>query len=263
MKKKTNTLLNIIIVVLLGVMAFSGYKLLGIGQDAKENNEQYEKLEQIVQDDEDEDESYSSAAEKYQSIYDMNNDFIGWIFIPDTPLSYPVVQTKENPEYYLRRDFDGKYSSYGVPFMDFKCTADESDNTIIYGHNMLNKTMFSAVESYANRKFWQEHRYVGFDTMNGFGTYEVAICARIDLRNTDFCYIDTVDFDSKADFDDYISKAKAHQSFESGVSLEYGDKLLLLSTCEFNYDEGRFIIIAKKISDEDLSKVTPATENNK
>jgi sortase B len=99
--------------------------------------------------------------------------------------------------------------------------------------------------------------------MNGFGTYEVAICARIDLRNTDFCYIDTVDFDSKADFDDYISKAKAHQSFESGVSLEYGDKLLLLSTCEFNYDDGRFIIIAKKISDEDLSKVTPATENSK
>jgi len=252
MKKKHNIIFNILIIVLLGIIAFSGYNLFRIGQDAKRNSEQFEKLEQIVQDDKEE-VRYLSAQEKYQSIYDMNNDFVGWIYIPDTPLSYPVVQTKHNPEYYLRRDFDGKYSSYGVPFMDYKCTADESDNTIIYGHNMLNKTMFSAVESYSNKKFWQEHRYLGFDTLNGFGTYEVAICARIDLRTTDFYYIETVDFSNKDVFNAYIAKAKAHQSFESGVKLEYGDKLLLLSTCEFNYEEGRFIIIAKKISDEDLS----------
>ncbi|MBR4036859.1 MAG: class B sortase [Oscillospiraceae bacterium] len=253
MKKKTNIIFNILIFFLLGVMAFSGYKLFGIKQDADANADQYEKLEQIVHNDEDKEETYTTSAEKYQSIYEMNNDFVGWIYIPDTPLDYPVVQTKDNPEYYLRRDFDKKYSDYGVPFMDFKCTVDESDNIIIYGHNMLNKTMFSAVESYARKAYWQEHPYVGFDTMNGFGTYEVAICARIDLTNTDFYYTDTVDFSSEQEFDDYIAKARAHAGYDTGVSLEYGDKLLLLSTCEYQYEDGRYIIIAKKISDEDLS----------
>lgn len=253
MKKKSNTILNILIVLLLCVMAFSGWKLFGIKQDADRNDDQYEKLEQIIHKDEAENESYATAGEKYQSIYELNNDFVGWVYIPDTPLNYPVVQTKDNPEYYLRRDFDKKYSDYGVPFMDFKCTVDESDNIIIYGHNMLNKTMFSAVESYAKKDYWQQHPYVGFDTMNGFGTYEVAICARIDLQNTDFYYTDTVDFTTKRQFDDYIAKARAHAGYDTGVSLEYGDKLLLLSTCEYQYDDGRYIIIAKKISDEDLS----------
>ena len=258
--------ITLIQILLVFVFFICGVTLYDNIIDKRHDEQGFEnlKIEQTAQPSEEElTEDENVRLERYRQLYAQNNDFVGWIYIPDTPLSYPVVQTKDNPEYYLRRDFEGNYSSYGVPFMDFKCTADESDNTIIYGHNMLNKTMFSAVESYANRKFWQEHRYVGFDTMNGFGTYEVAICARIDLRNTDFYYIDSVDFESKADFDEYIAKAKAHQSFESGVSLEYGDKLLLLSTCEFNYDEGRFIIIAKKISDEDLSKVTPTTENNK
>ena len=254
MKKKNNTILNVMIVVLLGIMAFSGYKLFGIKQDADKSADGYEKLEQIVHNDKTEEETYATAAEKYRSIYEMNNDFVGWIYIPDTPLNYPVVQTKDIPEYYLRRDFDKNYSDYGVPFMDFKCTVDESDNIIIYGHNMLNKTMFSAVESYAQKAYWENHRYVGFDTMNGFGTYEVAVCARIDLANTDFYYTDTVNFSSEREFDSYIAKAKAHAGYDTGVSLEYGDKLLLLSTCEYHYDDGRYIIIAKKISDEDLSK---------
>jgi len=256
MKKKSNIILNILIIFLLAVMAFSGWKLFGIKQDADTNADQYEKLEQIIQSDDRQAETFATAAEKYQSVYDMNSDFVGWVYIPDTPLNYPVMQTKDDPEYYLRRDFDKKYSDYGVPFMDFKCTVDKSDNIIIYGHNMLNKTMFSAVESYAKKSYWEAHPYVGFDTMNGFGTYQVAICARIDLQNTDFYYTDTVNFANKQEFDDYMAKAKAHAGYDTGVSLEYGDKLLLLSTCEYQYDEGRYIIIAKKVSDEDLSLKT-------
>ena len=95
--------------------------------------------------------------EKYQSVYEVNNNFVGWVYIPDTPLNYPVLQTKDYPEYYLRRDFYKKYSFAGVPFMDFKCTADESDNIILYSHNMLDGTMFSVVEKYSKKSFWEEH----------------------------------------------------------------------------------------------------------
>ncbi len=255
-KESRKKILNIIISILTVVLLYSGYKLIRIMMEARQNAGQYEQLEKITQGDED-DAAYKTAAEKYQSLYDMNNDFIGWIFIPDTPLNYPVMQTKKNPEYYLRRDFEGKYSSYGVPFIDYKCTADESDNTIIYGHNMLNKTMFSAVESYASKAYWEEHKYIGFDTMAGFGTYEVVVSARIDLTTTDFYYTSYVDFANEAEFNEYISKAKAHSSYSTGVDVSYGDKLLTLSTCEFNYEDGRYIVIAKKISDKDLSTVSP------
>ncbi len=252
MKKKSNAILNILIAVLVGIMLFSGYKLLGIWQDAKESDRQFEKLEQIIRED-DRETAYNSAYDKYKSIYNANNHFTGWIFIPDTPLSYPVVQTPDDPEYYLRRDFEGRYSSYGVPFMDYKCVVDESDNIIVYGHNMLNGTMFSAVEKYASKSYWQQHPYIGFDTLNGFGTYEVVLCARIDLQTTDFYYVNTVDFATQAEFDDYMAKATAHSLYSTGVTASYGDKLLLLSTCQSNYDDGRYVVIAKKISQEDLS----------
>ena len=252
MKNIKNIILNIIIVLLLTVMAFSGYKLFVIKQDADKSADQYDNLEQIIQNETPPEDKPLTAAEKYQPVYDMNNDFIGWIHIPDTPLDYPVMQTKDSPEYYLRRDFDKKYSSYGVPFMDFKCTADQSDMIIIYSHNMMNKTMFSTVESYAKKSYWEEHKYVGFDTMNGYGTYEIAICVRIDLANTDFNYIDIVDFTTEQQFDEYIDKAKSLTTYDTGVNLEFGDKLLLLSTCEYQYENGRYFIIAKKISDEDI-----------
>lgn len=114
MKKKSNTILNILIVLLLGIMAFSGYKLFEIQKAAKEIAEQYEKLEQTIQKTEEENDYQLSASEKYQSVYEVNNNFVGWVYIPDTPLNYPVLQTKDYPEYYLRRDFYKKYSFAGV-----------------------------------------------------------------------------------------------------------------------------------------------------
>ena len=253
MKKKSNTILNILIVLLLGIMAFSGYKLFEIRKAAKESRQQFQELEQIIK--EPEDENYLlTAAEKYRSVYETNNDFVGWIHIPGTVLNYPVLQTKNNPEYYLRRDFNKKYNYAGVPFMDFKCTVDESDNIILYAHNMLDGSMFNTVEKYSKKSFCQEHPYIGFDTMNGYGTYEVAICARVDLTSTDFNYTDTVDFSTKEDFDSYISKIRELADYETGVTLEFGDKLLLLSTCEYHYEEGRYIVLAKKISSENIAQ---------
>ena len=251
MKKKR--LIDLLIIILVCVMAFSGYKLYSIMRDSKESKEQYQQLEQLIEAPQNPADSAMTSAQKYQSIYDQNNDFIGWIYIPDTALSYPVMQTPAKPEYYLRRNFEGKYSVRGVPFVDYRCTLDFSDNTIVYGHNMMNGTMFSVLESYSKESFWQTHRYIGFDTMNGYGTYAVVLCARIDLRNTDFNYIDTIDFSDAEEFDSYIAKINETAFYETDIELSFGDKLLLLSTCQSNYDDGRYIVIAKKISDQDLS----------
>ena len=246
-------ILDILIVLLLGVIAFSGYKLYGISQDAKASKQQYRQLEDTVQT-ETEQTGPISSYDKYNAVYQQNNDFAGWIYIPDTVLSYPVMHTPSAPEYYLRKDFTKKYSIAGVPFVDYKCVIDQSDNTIVYGHNMMNGTMFSIIENYMKQAYWQQHRFIGFDTLQDYGTYEVAICGKIDLMNTEFDYISTVDFDSQQEFDDYIAQAQALAAFDTGVQLEYGDKLLLISTCQTNYADGRCIVIAKKISNENLSK---------
>lgn len=254
MKKKR--VLEIIILLLLGVMLFSGYKVFKIYQNDKQVRQQYEQIEQMIQQEPEEtveEDGNITSQQKYQSIYEQNNDFIGWIYIPGTELSYPVMHTPSDPEYYLRKDFNGKYSIHGVPFVDFRCVIDESDSTIIYGHNMMNGTMFGVLENYKDENFWQQHRYIGFDTMNGYGIYEVAMFGIVDLLTDTFNYIESVDFGSQQTFDDYISKVKAYACYETDVELCYGDKFILLSTCETNNADGRYIVIAKKISDEELS----------
>ena len=80
-------------------------------------------------------------------LFAMNDDFVGWLYIPDTDINYPVMHTTDDPERYLRRNFHGEYSESGVPFLDFRCTLD-SDNLIIYGHNMMNGTMFAGLRGY-------------------------------------------------------------------------------------------------------------------
>ena len=249
--------LDLAIVLLAGVMLFSGYKLITISQSAKESKEQYQQLEQLIDTPvvEDTSKEYITAQQKYQSVYDANNDFVGWIYVPGTELNYPVMHTPSNPEYYLRRDFDGKYNIHGVPFVDYRCIVDESDNTIIYGHNMTNGTMFSVVEDYADENFWQQHRYIGFDTMNGYGIYEVALCARIDLTTEYFNYTNTINFADQDAFDSYINQIKEYVCYETDVEICYGDKLILLSTCETNNKDGRYIIIAKKVAEDSLDNI--------
>ncbi|MBQ8604716.1 MAG: class B sortase [Oscillospiraceae bacterium] len=248
--KKKNRIIDILIVVFRRIMCFSGYKLYKDAKDARESREQFEQLENIMNRQVERDKPTPlTAGEKYASVYEANNHFIGWITIEGTQMNYPVMQTKDNPEYYLRRDFTKKYNYHGVPFMDYRCTADESDNIIIYAHNMKDGSMFSAVEDYMSRDFYNEHKYVKFDTMNGYGLYEVVFVFKIDVQNNDFRYYEVVDFANIEEFDSFINNAKALAPYDTGVSAEYGDKLLTLSTCEYTLEDGRCVLIAKKIAD--------------
>ena len=83
-----------------------------------------------------------TAYEKYKALYEQNNDFVGWISIEDTNISYPVMQSMDEPDFYLKHGFDKAYSNYGVPYLDEACATGLSNNLVIYGHNMKNGTMF-------------------------------------------------------------------------------------------------------------------------
>lgn len=110
--------------------------------------------------------------ERFAALLERNSDFVGWLSIEGTAVNYPVMCTPDDPEYYLKRDFDGNRSNSGVPFFGEGCDT-ESDNIIIYGHNMKNGTMFSSLTNYADESYYEEHPTISFDTPDGDGTYEI------------------------------------------------------------------------------------------
>ena len=186
--------------------------------------------------------------DKYKELYEQNNDFVGWLRIDGTPIDYPVMQSKDNPEFYLKHNFNKEYSRFGVPFVQKNCDIDTDDNIIIYGHNMKNKTMFNALTQYSDRKFYDNHKLIRFDTLNDSNLYEViAVFKTRTYSENGFRYYDFIKANTEEEFNAYIEKCKALSFYETGLTAEYGDKLLTLSTCEYTQNNGRLVVIAKKI----------------
>ena len=143
-----------------------------------------------------------------------NTDCIGWLSIDGTNISYPVMHTPEEPQKYLRRNFYGKYSQSGVPFLDGRCDL-QSSNLIIYGHNMRNGTMFSDLKRYVDRDFLNAHRTVKFETADGVQTFIVT----------------------------EVLKTNTSDAWYDRTTCEDG-RQLILSTCYGSGKDGRLLIIA-------------------
>ena len=189
-----------------------------------------------------------TPAEQYAAVYAVNNDFVGWISIAGTAIDYPVMHTPDRPNFYLRRGFDREYSKHGVPYIQEDCVLGSSENLIIYGHHMNDGSMFADLCSYKSRDFWQEHPFIHFDTMEEFGIYEIVAAFRTEVYCTDgFRYFDFVELDEPARFDAYIARCKALSLYDTGINSEYGDKLITLSTCEYSRENGRMVVVARKV----------------
>lgn len=185
----------------------------------------------------------------YAALYAENSDLFGWIQIDGTDLNYPVMYTPDDPEYYLRRAFDRSKSTSGVPFLDGECPED-GRNYLIYGHNMKNGTMFSALLSYTEQEFYEEHPLIRFDTLFEKGEYEVMAVFYAKVYDTGdqevFRYYQYTDLSSPERFQDYVAQVEAASLYDTGVTAEYGDQLLTLSTCSYHTDNGRFVVVARK-----------------
>ncbi len=189
-----------------------------------------------------------TAFEKYSAVYEQNHDFVGWLSIPDTNINYPIMQTIDNPNYYLRRNFEKQHSNYGVPYVQENCDLEFSDNCVLYGHHMNDGTMFADLCKYESEDFYKEHKTIDFDTLSGFGKYEiVAVFKTVAYSQDGFKYYHFTQAESEDDFNSYIEKCKELSLYDTGVSAEYGDKLLTLSTCEYSCTNGRMVVVAKRI----------------
>lgn len=256
MTRKTKRRLMIAgIVFCVAVFLFSGAMMIREFLEQKQSADAFEEVAELI--DEDTltdlggfDSEKKAAFEKYSKVYAENNDFVGWITIPGTRIDYPVMQTKDNPEFYIDHDFDKSYSKFGVPFMQENCNIAISDNLVIYGHHMYNGTMFSDLCKYSDEEFYRAHKTVSFDTLDGFGEYEIiAVFKTVAYSADGFKYYNFVRAEKKEAFDSYIAKCKKLSLYDTGVTAEYGDKLITLSTCEYSRKNGRMVVLAKLIDE--------------
>ncbi len=193
----------------------------------------------------------------YEKLDEENEDFYGWLTIPDTVIDYPVMFTPEDPEYYLNRNFEGEKSASGVPFLTGVTNTETTYNYLIHGHNMKNKTMFSTLLKYETEKYYQEHPVIYFDTETEVGEYQVvAACrTRIFRVNEDgFRYYNYVNIETEEQFNEYMDGICDLALYDTGVEVEFGDELITLSTCAYHVENGRFIVVAKKLPVEESGR---------
>lgn len=236
---------------------FSGFMVCRQYLDEKQSTEAFENVAGLVKpaptitpNEEPEKAPEMTAYEKYADIYAANSDFVGWITIDDTAVDYPIMQSKDNPNFYLKHSFEKSYSDYGVPYVQEDCAVDLSDNTVIYGHHMNNGTMFSDLCKYTDKDFYESHKTIHFDTLEGFGNYEIiAVFKTVAYSEQGFKYYHFVDAHSEMEFDEYVLKCKELALYDTGITAEYDDKLITLSTCEYSQTNGRLVVVAKKIAE--------------
>lgn len=181
-------------------------------------------------------------------LYGQNQDTAGWLTIPDTRLDYPVMHTPQEPEYYLNRNFNREYSKSGVPFADANCPADmDADNMIIYGHNMKNGSMFADLLKYEKKEYWKEHKDIIFFTLFYERTYEIIGAMFVDAESEEAVKsVYSIEFGNKDGFDSYLEFIKKGFLYDTEANVEYGDRLLTLSTCSYQVRDGRFVVVAKE-----------------
>lgn len=186
---------------------------------------------------------------QFAELYTINPDIVGWITFPGTNVDYPVVQRPENTDYYLYRDFYGKHDSRGCIYAREVCDIFRpSDNITIYGHRMRDNTMFADLAKLQDKAYWEQNQLIYFDTLQEYHTYQIIyVLTTTASVGEGFSYHQFVDAGSAGEFDNFIASCERYQLFDTGVTATYGDKLITLSTCEYTHENGRLVIVAKRI----------------
>ena len=191
----------------------------------------------------------------FQELVAENPDMIGWIRIDGTKLDYPVMYTPGDNEKYLHKDFQGNFSVGGLPFLDEQCSLDpQSDNLLIYGHNMQNGSMFRSLMGYDQVNYLWAHPTIHFSTLYEETEYEImaAFYDRVYLTTeTCFKFYQFINAENEEDFMEAVEYFKSHSLYDTGVTAEYGDKLITLVTCAYHTENGRFVVVARARGDRE------------
>ncbi len=205
---------------------------------------------------------------KYTKLYDINSDLKGWISIPGLEINLPIAQAKDN-DYYLHRNIYKKRTMYGVPFFDYRIEnfKELPRNTVVYGHNMhYDDLIFGKLENYRDIRGFKDAPTIECNTI--YGDYTWLVYAAFITNSTasqDNGYMFTYNWidisDSK--FMEYINEVDKRKLFTSPVDIQPTDKILTLSTCCYDFDGARLVVIARlKRDGESVSIDTSQAYNN-
>jgi len=192
---------------------------------------------------------------KFTQLYEENPDFTGWLRIPGTKIDYPVMTRSGDNNYYLDKNFEQQHDKNGLLILDYRNdienTAGVPQNFIIYGHNMRTGVMFGTLKNYKEKTFCDEHRTIRFDTLYEESEYRVvaAMLSGVAYEDEDvFRYYDAIDTSTEENFNVFRENVLGNAIYTTEETLEYGDTCLILSTCDNYKEDGRFVLVAKKVS---------------
>ena len=266
-KKKSLWIYNLLILIFLGIAAYSGWQIVSQLMEDKEGEAVYSNLiEQVAKPVVSEDEgvveettmvelegsTYSVSLRQidFEALWDINEDVVAWLQLEDTIIDYPVVQGKDN-DYYLRRLLDGSKHRFGTLFVDAANTPGFSDpNTVIYGHNIKAGDMFSVLKNYREQEYYDEHPFFMLYTPDK--TYRIELFAG--------CLIDGVDgvpmsFGSEEEYQEYIDQCYSKSTFESPIQMTTDDRMVTFYTCAYDFETARSVLHGKLVELESFDTV--------
>ena len=228
------------------IVASSIYILSNLTQEKKQQND-FEEIQEIVEDNTKEESDSENSIDLY-NLYLINNDVVGWIRIEGTNINYPVMQ---NSEYYLRRNIYKEYSTYGTPFLADYCNINLSDNLIIYGHHIKSGMMFADLDKYKSYDYYLNHKTIKLYKLQGTETieeeYKIISCFKTTVNKGGFKYYNFFNATSEADYNSFLEQCRELSFYNTEDTAKYRDKLITLSTCESSLNNGRMVVVAKKI----------------
>lgn len=187
----------------------------------------------------------------YEESFLANSDMAGWLLVPGTNIDYPIMWTPEDENYYLYRAFDKSEDVNGSLILDTDSSLDPlTTNLIIHGHNMKSGAMFGNLTDYESRDYYEEHKQITLYTEECQRNYEIIAVFRSQVyKKSDnvFKFYKFFQADTQEEFDDFYENIKELSIYDTGVTAQFGDNFITLSTCVYHVTNGRFVVVAKEV----------------
>lgn len=258
MKKEKGIFSWLLMILCLAIAGFSAWKLFGYYQKYHNGEKEYEALTDYVKDNQDDSKDQDQSDDKdvcpiqvdFDALAQINSDIVGWIYIPDSEINYPVVHNQDN-EYYLHHTFEKSSNFTGAIFLDALCQPDfTSDNSIVYGHNLKTGTMFGSLKKmydidYNKEADYRKHPVIWILTPEENMEYRIFAAREISAETDTDVYV--VEVGSVEEYADFQMAQKEKSSYETDTKLDETEPMLTLSTCTSNSEDGRFVVQAIRI----------------
>lgn len=250
--KKTNKVTKIIFIFFIIIFICGICYLTYYLYDKNKNNEDNKEILNNIEIDKSKiTEDRTERMLQLEELQKENEEIIGWLEIEGTNINYPVLQASDN-DYYLTHNYKKEKASTGSLFLDKDFDLiNGSSNYLIYGHRDKSGLMFEDLIKYTKEDFYKEHTKVRFTTNKEDGIYEILsiFYSRVYYKSEQnvFRYYYFVNANNEQEYNDFVNNAKKVSLYDTGITASYGDQLLTLSTCEYSQEDGRFVVVARKV----------------